>query len=386
MCGIAYMEIDAVISTLKTYAPTFEQPELQIYDIDELQDLSRLGKQFLLDIGSSRYAVSRWTGPKRTRTYPFESVYNTIHHQPRVTLIPYVKDEGKAGNRDFLQAATFSWMTLLNVYVIITYHVSAIRNGEFKVTKHQIDHAYVQERLRELAAYSGDSYHWNTREIKEYLPQVGERVLHYHDLIEKTTGVPLKSKEALEKHIENDRHNFSLASTQRAKAAQGREQIVVHQHERAAMGRKAAINIQNFYNGVYHLTVDEAIPHRDALFLIEKKHTTTGVLPAIGDMKDAILNLIVFRNIDSVDIDGQIYAPRVVLGLTSNKIKGYCHNQMAEDEIDAFFDNCNLRPAARRKLKALFHEANTNAFFAYVVNADEEPTVKPSILEDFYRQ
>ncbi|MDW8106684.1 MAG: hypothetical protein RMK45_04290 [Armatimonadota bacterium] len=41
-------------------------------------------------------ALSKWTGPKRTRTYPLARVYDTYSHGGKIiTVIPIIKDEGK---------------------------------------------------------------------------------------------------------------------------------------------------------------------------------------------------------------------------------------------------------------------------------------------------
>jgi len=75
--------------------------------------------------GQNRLAISKWVSPKRTRSYPYERVYNTFSVSKRITIIPVVKDEGAAGDRDFLQWDTFSLMSLLDVYVIPAYYETA---------------------------------------------------------------------------------------------------------------------------------------------------------------------------------------------------------------------------------------------------------------------
>jgi len=62
--------------------------------------------------GQKRLAISKWVSPKRTRSYPCERVYNTFSTTKRVTVIPVIKDEGAAGDRDFLQWDTISLMSL----------------------------------------------------------------------------------------------------------------------------------------------------------------------------------------------------------------------------------------------------------------------------------
>jgi len=73
-------------------------------------------------------AFSQWVSPKRTRTFPFARVYDTLCRKNRITLIPFCKDEGADGDRDFIQWDTVSLMSLLNVYVIIGYYNKAEKN------------------------------------------------------------------------------------------------------------------------------------------------------------------------------------------------------------------------------------------------------------------
>ena len=57
----------------------------------------------LVSSGQNRFAVSKWVSPKRTRSYPYERVYNTFSVSKRITIIPVIKDEGENGDRDFLR-------------------------------------------------------------------------------------------------------------------------------------------------------------------------------------------------------------------------------------------------------------------------------------------
>ncbi len=57
----------------------------------------------LLADNNHTFAVSKWISPKRTRSYPFERVFNTLRVSKKITVIPIVKDEGAKGDRDFIQ-------------------------------------------------------------------------------------------------------------------------------------------------------------------------------------------------------------------------------------------------------------------------------------------
>ena len=78
---------------------------------------------FILQIDPTKQiALSSWVSPKRTRSYPYSRVYDTLSFSgKKATIIPILKDEGKQGDRDFLQGDTISLMSLLGVYVIISW-------------------------------------------------------------------------------------------------------------------------------------------------------------------------------------------------------------------------------------------------------------------------
>jgi hypothetical protein len=88
-------------------------------------DINSAKSSGLISTGQNRFAVSKWVSPKRTRSYPYERVYNAFSVSKRITVIPVVKDEGIAGDRDFLQWDTVSLMSLLDVYVVLDYYETA---------------------------------------------------------------------------------------------------------------------------------------------------------------------------------------------------------------------------------------------------------------------
>jgi hypothetical protein len=48
---------------------------------------------FLLQDQSRVFAISKWVSPKRTRSYPYERVYNTLRFDKKITVIPLIKEE-----------------------------------------------------------------------------------------------------------------------------------------------------------------------------------------------------------------------------------------------------------------------------------------------------
>jgi len=122
-------------------------------DIKEL-DINSSPTCFLLNMSKSKVAVSKWVSPKRTRSYPYERVYNTLSTSKKITVIPVVKDEGATGDRDFIQWDTIALMSLLDVYVIPAYYVDAQKritsSGKQKITKQKLDNDFIIKELKKI--------------------------------------------------------------------------------------------------------------------------------------------------------------------------------------------------------------------------------------------
>ena len=108
--------IKAKIKGIK-YSPKLCK-KLNKFSFDELQKgLSREGSFILKVDDENEFALSWWVSSKRTRSYPYARVYDSLNFcGKKITIIPIFKDEGKQGDRDFLQWDTISLMSLLNVY------------------------------------------------------------------------------------------------------------------------------------------------------------------------------------------------------------------------------------------------------------------------------
>lgn len=70
--------------------------------------------------------------------------------------------------------------------------------------------------------------------------------------------------------------------------------------------------------GFYYLTVDEVETDGNQIRLIEAKHGR-GVLPSSGDIKDALIKMALFANLERVAAGGAVYDPVPTLKLTAGK-------------------------------------------------------------------
>lgn len=348
------IQINAEIKNIR-YSPTLCSPlrEFRLADLDAA--LQRHGN-FLLEINPhTRFAVSRWVSPKRTRSYPYVRVYDTLQFTGRrVTIIPICKDEGLHGERDYLQWDTVSLMSLLGIYVLIGYYVGAQPNRRDpdrpKITHQVLDIPYLKEKFFELMTYQSDPLHWNLEQVKQ-AGELGEKAIAYYAQIAKQWGIPMHSEEEARSVIRTlgeSIGSFTNRSRALASSAAQREVQVTQPRENVA-GEKAKIVITNYLGGEYHLTVDECrFKNRHTVQLIEAKHTTSAHkrLPSLADIKDALLKMILFTNLENVTIAKTPYQHEALIKLTSLLP----------------FDKARLTPREGAQYEALLREAKQNGF------------------------
>ncbi len=365
------MKIEAQIENIK-YSPQL-QKQLETFTLAEVSRGTAFRRSsFILEYGPQKsFAISHWRGPKRSRTYPYARVYDTLGFENRVTIIPFVKDEGFDGDHDFLQWDTVSLMSLLRVYVIPAYYKSATKSSKYpnKITNQQFDYQYILERLDALAQFNqSDAVHWNLNEVQQQIVIVAKRVALHYGRISRRTGVKLHSLNELKRRIKSmldDVANYRAYSRAQAQSAQFRESQTTHESERVT-GEKSLITIKNFIGGYYYWTVDEARIVDDKLLLIEKKNSKGKVLPSRNDVKDAFVRMVLFANLSNVTVEGTEYNPIPVVGLTSDRLRGYCHSQMDESEIGRFFRRNKFNGRQRQAAEQYFQEARVNRFVVVI--------------------
>ena len=272
------------------------------------------------------FAVSWWVSAKRTRSYPYERVYNTLGFSgKKVTIIPVYKDEGKDGDRDFIQWDTISLMSLLSVNVIIAYYTNAEKNNSYnnKITNQRYDINYILQELNSLLSYQSDALHWNLQQIDK-INDTANKALSSYGLISSTLGVQMHSPPSAKSRISKIytcKEDFMRMSRENALQAQQRE-ICTTQPKEFVSGTKGEITIKNYLGGYYYFTVDEIEIINGVLHLYECKHTKGNKLPSEGDIKDGIMKMILYTNLEDVMVDGCPidYVPvlKLTAGIISN--------------------------------------------------------------------
>ena len=331
--------------------------ELCLYSIDDI-DNAICNTSFRLQTSPTCiYNVSRWVSPKRTRSYPYVNVFNTLHYNDgkKVTIIPVIKDEGLLGDRDYIQWDTISLMSLLGVYTILAYYSSAESNLDLsKITQQKFDCEYISDKLTELDSYRSDALHWNMAQAR-LLPEIMNTALDRYDRISEQTGVTMHSRTSARTRIQmfqQDFTHFSTSSREMARIAQSREANTIHQGESVIEGLKSTVTIQNFLGGEYYLTADEAYIEAGRLILVEAKHTSNAPLPSTGDIIDGLVKMIIFCNLEEVSIDGVEYQviPRLKLthlernnGHMSNNKKAFLatlHEEALQNNFEVRIESC----------------------------------------------
>jgi hypothetical protein len=351
------MDVLGEITGIK-YSP-FLCRALDVFGVGDFEKaLSRSGS-FLLAIKSKgQIAVSWWVSAKRTRTYPYARVYDTLGFQgKKVTIIPILKDEGKEGDRDFMQWDTISLMSLLGIYAIISYYSSAEQSSRYrhKITNQRFDVSYLREEIRDLLSFQSDPLHWNLAQIDK-VGNIAARALDSYAEISRKSGVEMHSRESAEKRVLEllkGKENFMTLSRDLAKSAQNRESLTIQPKERLS-GAKATLTIKNYLGGHYYFTVDEVDIKKDVVYLIEGKHSRQSLIPSLDDIKDGLVKMILFTNLRKIKIGDREYSPMGVLKLTTA----------------LRFSHKSLRDSQLEQLSLLRKEAQKNRFRVVINDID----------------
>ena len=337
--------------------------ELKKVVIEEF-DINEMPSACLLTDDRNTFAVSKWVSPKRTRSYPFERVFNTLNVSKKITVIPIVKDEGAKGDRDFIQWDTVSLMSLLDVFVIFAFYGKAEKKGQ-KITNQQFDNEFVFSKIKEIEQYHSSALHWNLNELNTQLHDIIDKVKSSYAAIEASTGVKLHGANGLDnfkQKIGKDVSLFMAFSRGKAEKAQLREFVTLQPKESLSTLSKAKITISNYLGGQYFLTVDEILLTDDKVNLIEGKHSKNAILPSKGDIKDGLLKMILYSNLSEVTVNEKNVKSEAVLCLTSAKLNGAISSASDEKETADFFAENNFSAAQKLLVETVFAEAKHNNF------------------------
>ena len=355
-----------------TYTPHLNPEKFETYDITRF-DVNQAQAYGLIDLGTSgnNLAFSKWVSPKRTRSYPFARIYNTFHfNTKKVTIIPIIKDEGAGTqNNDRINFITFSWMNLLNIYIILAWYEDAERkpNTTDRITNQILNAENVREKLFEVSQYRMTALHWNTTHFEKNFESIYLNAVDGYKKISQERNVAVHSPknhlQTLEK-FKADGH-FSLASFKEASLpasyeAAHRESVTTHVLESLEENSKGIFGISNYLGGQYYLTADEVYWENDQLVIQESKNSSKGKLPSEDDIKDGLFKLILFANMEEVAIDKRTNIQFTTrLKLTGNLIGSLLLPCVTENVFNFCAEN-RLTQTYQKRLISLNQEASEN--------------------------
>ncbi len=216
------MEIQAKITGIE-YTP-FLITKLKEFSFDNF-DINSLPTSCIVHWNTFTFGLSKWVSPKRTRSYPYARVYDTLGTSKRITVIPIIKDEGKRGDRDFIQWDTVSLMSLLDVFVIFAYYNQAERHPRKrnKITNQKFDNQWITHKIKEIKNYHSSALHWNLKEIEQAFPKLIALVRNSYKQLEQKLGVEFHSDKGIHKFenlFKQGVSEFMKTSRKKAREAQ----------------------------------------------------------------------------------------------------------------------------------------------------------------------
>ncbi len=358
------MNITGTIKKL-IHQPLLQEP-LNKFDINVF-NINTVPTSCIVYHQEHSFAISKWVSPKRTRSYPFERVYNTLDITKKITVIPIVKDEGINGDRDFVQWDTISLMSLLDTYVIFAYYYDAEASKKAgKIKNQKFDNDYIKSKIEEITKFHSSALHWNLSEL-EYgsLHPIIEKTKCAYQKIQDKTGVKLHDVSGIDRFkdkIQIDTSIFKDFSREKAAQAQAREFVTLQPKESLSTLSKAKITITNYLGGQYFLTVDEVCIKENTIQLIEGKHSSTSLLPSKGDIKDGLLKMALYSNLEGISVDEKCMSHISTLSLTSPKLKGFLSSHDSKEKMTSFIHENKFNIKQIEMIRELINGAKQNNF------------------------
>lgn len=376
-----------------TYSPKFAvDKSINEYNLSDFNsnECASIGK---IKVDDNDYIFfTKWVTPKRTRSYPFARLYNVYNTNSKIiTIIPIIKDEGgDSGNNDRINAITFSWMNLLNVYIILAYYETAERkqagtrriaaNLKIKgkrvkteyITNQMFNNEYIKSKIKEVSRYKMTALHWNTKHFKEDFEKVWLKSVECYKKISKDEKVQLHSFDNHLKRLDEFKvdgifnlEKFKEVMNKRSKEAQNREALTIHDLEVLNQGHNAKFYIENYLGGIYYLTCDEIFIENNKFIIQESKNSSKGKFPAENDIKDGLFKLILFSNMKNLEYRKEEVDFTTRLKLTGN-IDGDLVLPAEEDIINDFLMRNNFTEIVQERINDLNSDSSENGISIHI--------------------
>jgi hypothetical protein len=210
------------------------------------------------------------------------------------------------------------------------------------------------------------------KEISDNLPNLIEQVSKNYTRISEKLSVKLHALDGLisfKTKILSEANAFMEFSRQKAEDAQSREIQTTQPKEFLKTLTKAKITITNYLGGKYFFTVDEVLIYDKNIQLIESKHSKSAKLPAVSDVKDGLLKMILYSNLKEIWVEDSLFTCTPKLHLTSSKLIGSVNSSENSERI---YDFCAINLLSKKQnifISQLFAEAKHNNFIVIISNS-----------------
>lgn len=301
------------------------QDSLEKYNLD-IFDINTCASSCIIESEGGNISLSKWVTPKRTRSEPFARIYKTLGQMKSITVIPVIKDEGIDGDSDSFNPITLAWMNLLNIYIILVPYIRAEKHRNpfvSKITAQQFDNDVVKNKIIEILNFRSDAHHYNNKNMNDNFIHIFNEAIDRYTFIGKDLNVSMHNikkldptNETFQRYLEN-KNNASISAAKR-------EKNMTHVLEKTTYD-KGLIEIKNFYDGKYFLTIDEVFYRGNCLVLREAKNSIR-IFPSESEIMDAFFKCLLFVNIDDLkkkDCDNSLEFNIEIL-LTGKEVK-YCN-------------------------------------------------------------
>jgi hypothetical protein len=132
---------------------------------------------------------------------------------------------------------------------------------------------------------------------------------------------------------------------------------------------KATFCIENYLGGTYYLTPDEICHVEEGYIIQESKNSTRKALPDLSDIQDGLFKLILYSNIDSLQLNDCQVDFFVRLKLTGSNVRGQIVLPCYLEELNEFL----------RGNKAIFSEKEKGIIEKLLLESQRNENIKIEI-------
>jgi hypothetical protein len=93
-------------------------------------------------------------------------------------------------------------------------------------------------------------------------------------------------------------------------------------------------------------------------------------LPSKNDIKDGLIKMMLYTNLRNVKVGARAFDYKVMIRLTSSRLKGSITSDAKDEETAKFFADNPIDAPNREFLKKLFREARENKFTIILEHAE----------------